>query len=63
MLAQVNGMPVLAQGANLIPFEQFEGRLSAKGTRNLVQSLKAAHFTMVRPTPALNINPPVSCGS
>eukprot|EP01051_Picozoa_sp_SAG22_P006671 SAG22_NODE_444_length_10453_cov_8.586343_2_plen_262_part_00 len=48
MMLRVNGHPVLAHGANLIPFEQLEGRLSAAGTRNLVQSLQASGFTMIR---------------
>lgn len=48
MMIRVNGAPVLGQGSNVIPFDELEGRLSALNTRRLVQSMQAAHYTMVR---------------
>jgi beta-mannosidase len=45
---RVNGAAVFARGANKIPMDLLEGRMTAVGHRRLVQSAAAAHFTMLR---------------
>ena len=48
MFFRVNGVPLFSRGANLVPMEEFEGRVTAAATVRLVQSVAAAHFNMLR---------------
>ena len=45
---RVNGLPVYGKGANDIPSDQFEGRVTAALLRDYLLSAKAAHMTMLR---------------
>ena len=48
MFFRVNGAPMFARGANKIPMELLDGRMSAAGHRRLVQSAADANFNMLR---------------
>ena len=48
MIFRVNGAAIFARGANMIPMEELEGRLSADAHRYLVQSAAHAKFNMLR---------------
>ena len=48
MLFRVNGAPMFARGANMIPMDELEGRLDAEAHRVLVRSAQAAHFNIFR---------------
>ncbi len=48
MMIRLNGMPVVALGANVIPLDELEGRVTLEAYRSLVTSIKASHFTAVR---------------
>ena len=45
---RVNGAPVYAKGANLVPMEELEGRSSAEALRYLVVNAATAGFTILR---------------
>eukprot|EP01043_Picozoa_sp_COSAG02_P016126 COSAG02_NODE_703_length_18313_cov_58.533652_9_plen_504_part_00 len=45
---RVNGLPVYGKGANNIPSDQFESRVTRERLWNYLSSAKAAHFTMLR---------------
>src|ERR1700744_1443588 len=44
----VNGIPVFAKGANIIPFDHFPTRMTAKRYRHFLQSAADAHMNMMR---------------
>ncbi len=44
----VNGIPVFAKGANLIPFDMFPNRVDDSQIRQVLQSAKAVHMNMLR---------------
>lgn len=44
----VNGIPVFAKGANVIPFDSFPPRVTAERYRYILQSAKDANMNMVR---------------
>eukprot|EP00730_Choanoeca_flexa_P008569 TRINITY_DN12506_c0_g2_i18.p1 TRINITY_DN12506_c0_g2~~TRINITY_DN12506_c0_g2_i18.p1 ORF type:complete len:975 (+),score=156.28 TRINITY_DN12506_c0_g2_i18:81-2927(+) len=48
MLWRVNGMVMLAKGANMIPMEELEGRMSAEAHRRLVISAREAGMNTLR---------------
>ena len=48
MYLRVNGVVLWARGANVIPMEELEGRLSARAHVAMVRAAKEARFTMVR---------------
>lgn len=48
MLLVVNGRPLVAKGANVIPPDEMEGRWSAAGLRALVRSAAAARMNCLR---------------
>ena len=48
MFFRVNGVPLFSRGANLVPMEAFEGRVTAAATVRMVRSVAAAHFNMLR---------------
>lgn len=48
MYFRVNGAIVMARGANFIPMDQLEGRLSDKAHKIAVQSARAANMNMIR---------------
>ena len=48
MFFRVNGAAVLSRGANMIPMEVLEGRMSADAHRIMVQSAADAHFNTIR---------------
>ena len=48
MIFRVNGAAIFARGANMIPMEELEGRMSADAHRYLVQSAAHAKFNMLR---------------
>lgn len=48
MLLVVNGRPLVARGANVIPPDEMEGRWSAEGLRALVRSAASAHMNCLR---------------
>ena len=45
---RVNGVPVFAKGANMVPMEELEGRASAAALYYLVESAARAGFTILR---------------
>eukprot|EP00040_Diaphanoeca_grandis_P027117 m.153638 g.153638 ORF g.153638 m.153638 type:complete len:1021 (-) comp30841_c4_seq6:84-3146(-) len=45
---RVNGAPVYAKGANMIPMEEMEGRADADALRYLVKNAATAGFTILR---------------
>jgi beta-mannosidase len=44
----VNGIPVFAKGANIIPFDHFPTRMTAKRYRQFLQTTADAHMNMMR---------------
>lgn len=44
----VNGIPVFAKGANIIPFDHFPTRMTAKRYRRFLQTAADAHMNMMR---------------
>lgn len=44
----VNGIPVFAKGANLIPFDSFPSRVDAPRMRGILQSARDANMNMLR---------------
>ncbi len=44
----VNGIPVFAKGANIIPFDHFPTRVTKAKYRNLLQAAADAHMNMMR---------------
>ncbi|HEX3385919.1 MAG TPA: glycoside hydrolase family 2 protein, partial [Mucilaginibacter sp.] len=44
----VNGIPVFAKGANIIPFDHFPTRMTAKRYRHFLQAAADAHMNMMR---------------
>lgn len=44
----VNGIPVFAKGANIIPFDSFPNRVTVEQMRHVLQSAKDANMNMVR---------------
>ena len=48
MYLRVNGVPVWARGANMIPMEELEGRMSSRAHRVLVKSAVDAQMNMLR---------------
>ncbi len=44
----VNGIPVFAKGANVIPFDSFPNRVTDENLRYILQSAKNANMNMVR---------------
>ncbi|OYU29075.1 MAG: beta-mannosidase [Burkholderiales bacterium PBB2] len=45
---EVNGIPVFAKGANSIPFDMFQPRVSAAQLRRVMQSARDANMNMIR---------------
>jgi beta-mannosidase len=45
---KVNGIPIFAKGANLIPFDMFPARVTPAQQRNILESAVAANMNMVR---------------
>lgn len=45
---KVNGIPIFAKGANLIPFDMFPARVTAAQQRHVLESAVAANMNMVR---------------
>ena len=48
MYFRINGALVWARGANFVPMDQLEGRLTASAHRKVVQSASAANMNMIR---------------
>lgn len=44
----VNGIPIFAKGANVIPFDSFPNRVTTEQMRQVLQSAKDANMNMVR---------------
>jgi beta-mannosidase len=44
----VNGIPVFAKGADVIPFDSFPNRVTAEVHRKILQAARDAHMNMVR---------------
>jgi beta-mannosidase len=44
----VNGTPVFAKGADVIPFDSFPNRVTPEIHRNILQSARDAHMNMIR---------------
>jgi len=44
----INGIPVFAKGANMIPFDSFPSRVSAPRYRQILQAARDANMNMVR---------------
>ena len=44
----VNGIPVFAKGANIIPFDHFNTRMTAERYRRILQTAADAHMNMMR---------------
>jgi beta-mannosidase len=44
----VNGIPIFAKGADVIPFDSFPNRVTPEIHRNILQSARDAHMNMVR---------------
>ena len=44
----VNGVPVFAKGANLVPFDSFPPRVATARMRRLLDDARAAHMNMLR---------------
>lgn len=44
----VNGIPVFAKGADVIPFDSFANRVTPEIHRNILQAARDAHMNMVR---------------
>jgi len=48
MYFRINGALIWARGANFVPMDQFEGRLTDESHRNLVQSAATSNMNMIR---------------
>ena len=48
MFFRVNGVPIFSRGANFVPMEEFDGRVTAAATTRLVKSAAEAHFNTLR---------------
>jgi beta-mannosidase len=44
----INGMPVFAKGADVIPFDSFPGRVTTANYRRILESARAANMNMIR---------------
>ena len=44
----INGIPVFAKGADVIPFDSFPNRVTTEQYRRVLQSAKDAHMNMIR---------------
>jgi beta-mannosidase len=44
----VNGIPVFAKGADVIPFDSFPNRVTAESHRQILEAARDAHMNMVR---------------
>ncbi len=44
----INGIPIFAKGANLIPFDMFPNRISVEQQRKILQSARDANMNMLR---------------
>jgi beta-mannosidase len=44
----INGIPVFAKGADVIPFDSFPNRVTAERHRQILEAARAAHMNMVR---------------
>jgi len=44
----INGIPVFAKGADMIPFDSFPTRVTAENYRKILESARNAHMNMVR---------------
>ena len=44
----INGIPVFAKGADVIPFDSFPSRVTTAQYRRVLESAKAAHMNMIR---------------
>ena len=44
----INGIPVFAKGADVIPFDSFPNRVTPESHRKILQSARDAHMNMVR---------------
>ena len=44
----INGIPVFAKGADMIPFDSFPTRVTAENYRKILESARDAHMNMVR---------------
>jgi len=44
----INGIPVFAKGADVIPFDSFPNRVTAANYRRILESAKAANMNMIR---------------
>jgi beta-mannosidase len=44
----VNGIPVFAKGADMIPFDSFPNRVTPESHRQILESAREAHMNMVR---------------
>ncbi|WP_456152710.1 glycoside hydrolase family 2 protein [Novosphingobium organovorum] len=45
---KVNGVPIFAKGANLIPFDMFRSRVSASAMRTILEDARAVNMNMIR---------------
>jgi beta-mannosidase len=45
---RINGMPIFAKGANLIPFDMFPARVTEARQRRILESAVAANMNMIR---------------
>ena len=54
MFFRINGAVVVARGANVVPMEEMEGRMSDEAHRQLVHSAVAANMNMLRVCAMLN---------
>ncbi|PSJ40009.1 beta-mannosidase [Sphingomonas deserti] len=45
---KVNGVPIFAKGANLIPFDMFPARVGSEQMRQIVESARDANMNMIR---------------
>ncbi len=48
MFFRVNGVPVFAKGANVVPFDAFQSRVTKAGVEHILESAVAANMNMVR---------------
>jgi beta-mannosidase len=48
MFFRINGIPIFAQGANLVPFDAFQGRVNETDMENILDSAIDANMNMVR---------------
>mmetsp|Transcript_32269 Transcript_32269/g.96784 ORF Transcript_32269/g.96784 Transcript_32269/m.96784 type:complete len:140 (-) Transcript_32269:198-617(-) len=48
MFFRINGVPILSRGANVVPMEEMEGRLSDSAHERMVQSAVEANMNTLR---------------